>query len=141
MSEPVYDKAVKQPRVGDTLMTSRYGLVTVTAVHHHGRDLNVTDRLDRGWCVQRAAHGYWSRYHVPAEYEPVGRMPLIGFLQPGEVQTIPEHACCDNCGTSKGDRSAWSIVVDWRVDALCPSCVAAYDWADWHHVGNVYQHR
>lgn len=46
---------------------------------------------------------------------------------------------CGNCGCLGYDAS-WSIALDWRCDALCPSCVASYDWSDWTHSGNVYQH-
>jgi hypothetical protein len=74
------------------------------------------------------------------EYEPVGRFPITLALTPGEIRPIPEFAFCENCGTH-GGQPDWSVVIDWRTDYLCPKCVASFDWSDWWHVGNLYQHK
>jgi hypothetical protein len=54
-------RVIKRPRVGDRLVTGRYGDVSVSGVRDYGRELTVTDRFGYEWDVERAAHGWWTR--------------------------------------------------------------------------------
>jgi hypothetical protein len=40
---------------------------------------------------------------------------------------------CANCGQTeeKSSRPVTTIVVDWRTDLMCDTCIAGFDWSDW----------
>lgn len=60
MSEIRTQSYPRQPRVGDTIEI-HVGAVVVEAVHDHGRQLDVRDRLGRVWHPVRADTGRWTR--------------------------------------------------------------------------------
>ena len=47
---------------------------------------------------------------------------------------------CGNCGWRAAACPDWRCVIDWRLEWLCPDCVANRDWSGWTAAGNVLRH-
>lgn len=54
------------------------------------------------------------------------------------------NARCANCGTTGtlAGIPVTTLVVDWRTELLCDSCVTRFDWSDWTFdpILNIYVH-
>ncbi len=42
----------------------------------------------------------------------------------------PRCACCGTTGTLTGTPPT-TIVIDWRIELMCDSCISRFDWSDW----------
>ena len=52
----------------------------------------------------------------------------------GEHNGAAAQTLCCNCGRTSAQAGCLlrTRVIDWRTELMCDTCVASYDWADWH---------